>query len=76
MLTFKQLRSIEADYGAAAENKTAWEGDRCLALAKQIALVAGHLADLMIPIPSAPPVDDEHVAHGCRLFSNPNILRA
>lgn len=79
MADYKQLRDMQATYQAAAEGKTQWTFDtikRCNALAGQISILAGHLADLMLPVASPPPVDDEYVAAGCRLFSNPEMLKA
>jgi len=75
MADYKTLRAMQADYLAASKSETPWEGDRVLGLAAQISILAGHLADQMIPIMPPPPADDQHVAFGCRLFSDPASTR-
>lgn len=79
MADYETLRQMESTYLAAAESRVAWEGDRSLGLAKQISILAGHLADQIIPImpiEPQPPCDDEHVAVGCRLFSDASKRKA
>lgn len=79
MAEYKQLREIQSTYLAASRNKTHWKHDALLrtnALAEQVSILAGHLADQMIPIASPPPCDDEYVATGCSLFSDPSRIRS
>ena len=78
MADYERLRAMQRDYLAAAEDRVQWTFDaalRCKALALQISILAGHLADQMIPVSPQPPADDEHVAMGCRLFSDPSVFR-
>lgn len=66
-----ELREMQATYLAASEGRTAWEGDKTAALARQISVLAGHLADTMTPTapsPPPPPADNQHVAPGCIPF--------
>lgn len=73
MQDYESLREIQKTYSAAAEGKTPWPGDHSLALATQISILAGHMADQMLPVAPPPPCDDEHVLHGCRLFSDASV---
>jgi hypothetical protein len=75
MADYTTLRAMQATYLAASKGKVAWEGDRSLGLAEQISILAAHLADQMLPIAPQPPADDEHVAAGCRLFSDPTVMK-
>ncbi len=78
MADYKTLREMEDTYLAAAELRVPWNADplsRSLGLARQISILAGHLASQMIPIPLPPPCDDEHVAIGCSLFSDPTLMK-
>ncbi len=75
MTDTKTLREMQAKLLSIAEDRQSWRPEFMPWLCGQLAVLSGHLADMMIPIPPQPPCDDEHVAVGCRLFSDPAVFR-
>lgn len=75
MADYKTLRDMQATWLSVAEGRQAWSDNWMPSLCRQVSILAGHLADLMMPIPPQPPCNDDHVAVGCRLFSQPGLIK-
>jgi hypothetical protein len=73
---YKTLLDMRNTCRAVSAGTTQWGADehtKIKWLAGQLSILAGHLADQMIPVspqPPQPPADDDHVAKGCISFAS------